>query len=71
MYRLSRTKNLYEGYRPAFKFALTNLKKFCLNTINFVDRVKVVFDNKGLTLGKSLQANIKINKINLTFTDAR
>jgi hypothetical protein len=46
---------------------VTNLIKFLKNTSVFIDKVKIIFEQKGF-VASGLKATIKVNKVPLSFS---
>lgn len=58
--------------KPLYKFdrlgsLVTNLIQYAKNTSLFIDKVKIIFDQKGF-VAAGLKATIKVNKVPLSFS---
>ena len=58
--------------KPLYQFdrlgsVVNNLVQFVKNTITFVDKVKIVFEQKGF-IASGLKATISVNKVPLSFS---
>jgi hypothetical protein len=60
------------GIKPLYQFnrfgsLVTNLLQFVKNTTTFVDKVKIIFEQKGF-IASGLKATIQVNKVPLSFS---